>query len=108
MKRMYRVTKTQEFQQIIQKKQFVANKSFSLYVKPKKEEQARFGISAGKKIGNAVTRNKIKRQIRMMLQELDVFGGDFDGIVIVRKDYLLHTYEENKKDLASLLKKVKM
>ena len=105
---MYRVCKTQEFQRIIQKKQFVVNPSFSLYYSTKQEEQSRFGISCSKKLGKAVIRNKVKRQVRMMLQELDAFTLAFDAIVIVRQNYLVNSYEENKKNLASLIKKVKI
>jgi len=108
MKKKYRIRKNQEFQQIIQKKKFVVNQSFSIYYKVKQEEYGRFGISCGKKIGNAVIRNKVKRQVRMMLLELDAFSKPFDAIVIIRQTFLEQEYEKNKKDLALLLKKVKI
>ena len=108
MKREYRVRKTQEFQRIMQKKQFVVNQSFSLYYDPKQEEQGRFGISCSKKLGNAVVRNKTKRQVRMMLLELEAITLAFDAIIIVRQGYFSSNYEENKKNLDSLLKKVKI
>jgi len=108
MKKEYRVRKTQEFQRIMQKKQFVVNQSFSLYYDSKQEEHGRFGVSCSKKLGNAVVRNKTKRQARMMLLELEATAFPFDGIVIVRQGYFSLSYEENKKNLDSLLKKVKI
>ena len=67
----------------------------------------RVGISVSKKLGNAVTRNKIKRQLRMMIQECFHFDEEVDYIVIVRKRFLDNTYIENKKELEYLYKKVK-
>ena len=67
----------------------------------------RVGISLIKILGNAVTCNKIKRQLRMMIQECFHFDEEVDYIVIVRKRFLDNTYIENKKELEYLYKKVK-
>ena len=55
-----------------------------------------FGLSVGKKIGNAVTRNKVKRQIRSMIDQI-YFKNNFNCIIIVKKSYLNHTFNENSK-----------
>ena len=108
MKKKYRVKKAGEFQTIIEHRKFVSCPSFVLYVKARKEEHSRIGISVGKKLGNAVVRNKIKRQVRMMFQEIYDFDENFDGILIVMKKFLEQSYSDNKKDLESLIKKVKI
>ena len=108
MKKKFRVKKAGEFQTIIQHKKFVSCPSFVLYVMERKEDHSRIGISVGKKLGNAVIRNKIKRQVRMMFQEVHDFDDNFDGILIVRQKYLDQSYENNKKDLERLIKKVKI
>ena len=59
-------------------------------------------------MGNAVIRNKIKRQCRSMLRELDSANYRFDGILMVRQSYHKFSYQENKKHLESMLKKVKI
>ena len=59
-------------------------------------------------MGNAVVRNKIKRQCRSMLQELDSANQRFDGILMVRQGYHKLSYEDNKKSLESMLKKVRI
>ena len=84
MKKKYRVKKADEFQTIIEHRKFVSCPSLVLYVKARKEDQSRIGISVGKKLGNAVVRNKTKRQVRMMFQEIYDFNENFDGILIVR------------------------
>lgn len=108
MKKDYRIKDSREFKQIMNNKIFYADPSFTIYVKKRKEDKARIGISVSKKYGNAVVRNKIKRQIRMMVQKLYDFDENFDTIILVRANYLSNTYETNEKRLEKLLKKVRI
>lgn len=108
MKKQYRLRKNEEFQSIIQKKRFFSCPAFVIYYVKKKEEYSRFGISVGKKYGKAPQRNKAKRQVRMMLQELNATQYSFDAVIIIRSAYNQLDYETNKKHLESLLKKVTM
>ena len=71
-------------------------------------DHARIGLSVGKKLGKAVQRNKIKRQVRMMLQEVMTFDENFDTIILIRDKFIEESYESNKKVLEMLLKKVKI
>jgi ribonuclease P protein component len=109
MKKINRVRKAQEFQSLIHNGKKTVNMSFVMYSQKKAEDQARIGISLSKKIGNAVERNKIKRQVRMMCQELVDFSDyPFDVILIVRFGYRSAPYEQNKKNLEKLLLKATM
>ena len=108
MKKEYRVKKTQEFAEIMNNKKFYTCPSFVIYVKPRKEDHPRIGISVGKKMGNAVMRNKVKRQVRMMVQEIYQFNENFDTIILIRVKYHEENYRNNKKLLESLVKKVKI
>lgn len=105
MKKEYRIKKNEEFQTIIQKKQSVANKKFVIYYK-NNEEHLKVGISVSKKLGNAVVRNKTKRQVRMMVQQVFDKTKKRDFIIIVRNKYLLDSFENNKKDLEYLYNKI--
>jgi ribonuclease P protein component len=110
MKKLYRVKKNEEFQRILNRRKFFTCPSLALYVKERSETtgNARIGISVSKKLGNAVVRNKIKRQIRMMCQEIFDFSEKFDSIILVRQGFLKADYHANKKELENLVKKVKM
>lgn len=108
MRKELRVRKSQEFSEIIKNRQFYSSKVMTLYVKEKKEDQNRVGISVSKKIGNAVVRNKVKRQLRMMVQETYTFHENFDTIILIREQFTKESYESNKKVLELLLKKVKI
>ena len=76
MIKKYRIKKNEEFSSIIALKKSKASDSFVVYFAPRKEDYSRVGISVSKKLGVAVDRNKIKRQIRMML--VDFY--DFESI----------------------------
>ena len=89
-------------------KKFYTCPSFVIYVKPRKEDHARVGISVGKKMGKAVIRNKIKRQVRSMVQDIYTFDENFDTIILVRVKYHEENYINNKKLLERLIKKVKI
>lgn len=109
MKKINRVRKAQEFNQMIHTGKKLVSGSFALYHLPKKESAARVGITLPKKIGNAVKRNLIKRQVRMMCQELiDFRTFPEDVILIVRFGYTGRSYADNKKNLEKLLVKSTM
>ena len=106
MKKENRVKKNEDFSKIIGRKNSVANKSFIVYSAQNEMNHARLGISVSKKLGNAVIRNKIKRQIRSMADEIVDLNLTNDYIIIARKDYLLYNYEDNKKSLEKLMIKI--
>ena len=99
MKKEFRVKRNEDFSKIIARKKSFANSCFIIYKDENQMGHGRVGISVSKKLGNAVTRNKIKRQLRMMIQECFHFDEEVDYIVIVRKRFLDNTYIENKKEV---------
>lgn len=106
MKKDYRIKKNEEFSSIISQKDTYASKCFVVYCSNKKLQHARVGISVSKKLGNAVVRNKIKRQVRMMIHNiLDFDDYSKDIIVIVRASYLDNKFEDNQNDLEKVIKK---
>lgn len=105
MKKTYRIKRNEDFQTIIKDKNSVSNAKFVVYYK-KNDNHLRVGISVSKKLGNAVVRNKTKRQVRMMVQSIFEVNQEVDFIVIVRNKYLLSSYEENINDLKYLYNKI--
>ena len=106
MKKSYRVKKDREFQQVFHKGKSTANRQFVIY-KLNKEAQAHFrvGISVSKKLGNAVTRNRLKRRIRHILMELDdQITQNADFIVIARSPIVQMSYQEMKSSMMHVLK----
>lgn len=106
MKKELRIRKNEEFSSIMKLKNSYACKSFVLYCAPRKMDHARAGISVSKKLGDAVDRNKIKRQVRaMLLNVFDFNESTKDIIVIVRTHYLENDFETNQYDLEKTIKK---
>lgn len=106
MKVKYRVKTHEDFQEVIKAKQSVGNRMFVLYYKKNSLDHVRVGISASKKLGNAVIRNKIRRQVRMMCQNVVNFDEQRDYCIIVRKQFLNESFDTNQKELSILIEKV--
>lgn len=71
MRKSYRVKKEADFQTVFQLGNSKANRNYVVYRMDKPgQKHFRVGISVGKKVGNAVHRNQVKRRIRQSLQEL--------------------------------------
>jgi|SRR5690625_750170 len=110
MKKKFRIKKNIEFQNIIDTGNSFANREFVIYYKEKSNQfNFRVGISVGKKIGNAVTRNKIKRYIREVFRELEnEIIENIDIIIIARNPTKGMNLQQFKKSILHLLHKQRL
>ena len=109
MKKKYRVKKEREFQKVFQEGASFANRKFVVYrLEPSGQKHFRVGISVGKKVGNAVMRNQVKRKIRAILQELKNDLPPIDFIVIARQTTKDLPYDEIRSNLIHVLKLAKI
>lgn len=107
MNKERRIKKNQEFQEVFKKGQSYANRQFVVYVLEKKEQNSfRIGLSVSKKIGNAVTRNRVKRYVRQSFLEMeDRIKTGKDYIIVARKPTQEMDFHETKKSLTHVLKR---
>ncbi len=71
MKKVYRLRSRLEFQAVYTKGRSVANKAAVLYMLSQKPKgRTKIGFAAGKKLGKAVVRNRIKRRIKEAVRVL--------------------------------------
>ncbi len=99
------VKEQREFDSIIKTSPFEKNKYFLLYNKEREASHPRFGIAVGTKVGNAVTRNRLKRQIRAIIDKnKKLFSNHKDYIIIVKRNCLEINFQEMEKHLLSLIK----
>ena len=97
MKKINVVKRNDEFNLVMNKGRYIKNNNLNRY---------RFGISVGKKICNAVNRNKLKRQVRNILDyHKNLYSKSKDYIIIVRKSSLNEEYSVLEKNLVELLEK---
>lgn len=104
MKKTYRVKREKDFQAIFKAGKSMANRKFVIYHLAKDQKHFRVGISAGKKLGNAVTRNAVKRKIRHVLMALGNQLKSEDFVVIARKGVETLDYHELQQNLHHVLK----
>ena len=84
MKKINIVKSNEEFNLVINKGQVYKNKHFVLYTMNNTLDNYRIGISVGKKVCNAVNRNKLKRQVRNILDyHKNLYSKSRDYIIIV-------------------------
>ncbi|KMY55916.1 MULTISPECIES: ribonuclease P protein component [Bacillaceae] len=109
MKKTFRIKKDSEFQSVFKGGKSFANRQFVVYMyKNELNVPFRIGLSVSKKVGNAVTRNRIKRYVRQSFTELkaEILPGH-DFIVIARKPAADMDGHEVKKSLIHVLKRAK-
>ena len=98
MRKLYRLLKASDFKSVLDKRKCVVkNDCFSLYYAANNLTHAR--ISASNKIGNAVIRVKVRRQVRAIIATIskkhDVYNLPVDVVIIIRTDFAKATYQDN-------------
>ena len=69
MKQKFIIKDANEFNLIICNGKKVKGEIITIYYYPSEDNKKYFGFAIGKKIGNAVTRNKVKRKLRMIVSQ---------------------------------------
>ena len=100
-----RIKKYSEFQKVIEADNVKKTCFFVSYRLNNELGYSRFGISVPKKIGNAVIRNKIKRQVRAAIGQSTNFEESVDIVLIVRKTYEINEFAQIKSEIQQLLEK---
>ncbi len=106
MKKINIIKKSDEFSSIIKKRNGVSNKYFILNIENNDSNIPKFGITFVKHIGNAVTRNKLKRRTKSIIDNnKNIYQDNKKYIIIIKKDAVDITYQEMEKQLISIFKK---
>ena len=84
MKKINILRNSRDFDRIIKNNKPYKYKDYIIFIEKDTNDVYKFGLSVGKKVGNAVIRNRIKRQIKSIIDKKD-YQNNFNCIIIVGK-----------------------
>jgi ribonuclease P protein component len=106
VKRRYRVRTNAQFQAIRQRGRSVSSELLVLYMLPNQLPYSRFGFSINSRMGNAVTRNRIKRRLRAIVSlQLDALQSGWDLLLIARRPLRSADYRQMEGACARLFRR---
>lgn len=97
-----RLRRRPEFQHVYDQGHKAHGRYMTLFVLPNSLERTRLGVSATRKIGGAVVRNRAKRRIRELFRTSALPTG-MDMVVVVRRDVIDAPWEAVLNDFRGLL-----
>ena len=97
--------KSEDFSTIISMKQNYKNKYFSLYYK--ESNKTLYGITVPKKVGKAVLRNRLKRQVKNIISNNEKYiQSNYNYVIIIKEPSIELNYDGLTNNLLDLIKKV--
>ena len=104
-----RLRSSEEFKAIQQRGRRVAAKYVTVLGRPNGLGRDRLGITASRRVGGAVVRNRAKRQIRDVFRRqepdraIDRYQAGMDVVVIVRSDFVAATFAAIEADVTGAI-----
>ena len=106
LNKVNRLKKRKEFGYIYKNGEIKYGKNMKLYFTTSKQKAVRIGLSVNNKVGHAIVRNKIKRQMRAILRELLPQILPKHNLIFMVKDSITGlSFDEIKNEIKYLLNK---
>ena len=107
MKVINRIKSNEDFAFTVKKGEILKHSPYLIHFIKNDLNVCRIGISVSRKVGNAVTRNRVKRQTRAMCDSLVQYTSHtFDVVIIIKPNFLSNSFDDNKKVLNNLLSQI--
>lgn len=104
MKKKQSLKAKKEFNEVLSSgKKIRSNLLLISYVKSK---DFKIGISIPKKFGNAVIRNKNKRQLKEIISKINIYLYNYHIVVIVRKSWIDLSFDEKFNEFKKQILKI--
>ncbi len=107
MKKIHILKNSRDFDRIIKSNKPYKYKDYIIYLERNTNDLYKFGLSVGKKLGNAVNRNKIKRQLKSIIDKKD-YQNNFNCIIIVGKGINEKKFKEREDNLLFALNQLEL
>ena len=107
MKKINTIKKNSDFTKIINTGKYFSTSGIVLYYEKNNVENYFFGISVGKKLGNAVLRNKIRRQIKNIIDK-NKYENGYNCIIMIKKAFIDLDFETKSSFVYSLTDRNKL
>jgi ribonuclease P protein component len=102
-----RLTDSPEFERVYRQGAAYRGRLFSVHAFPNEFGTPRLGLSVSRKVGNAVTRNAVRRRLReVFYSTLDEAPGSWDLVVSARPAASEASLQELKDEFARSLRKL--
>ena len=104
MKREERITKPRQYAEVYGKGKSYPSELIVLRTLPNNLDHSRYGLSVSKKVGNAITRNKLKRRLRE-INRIELIKPGWDMVYILRPSAAKASFTSLKTTVETLLSK---
>ncbi len=105
--RRRRIRSGRDFREIYAQGGVVRNRQLVVYYRPSSRGVSRVGLSVGRRHGNAVRRNRIKRVLREVFRTAtEHIPGELDIILIPRRGPQAEVYAANRDAFIHLMRKI--
>ena len=98
MKKINIIKENEEYNRIIKNNKPFRYKEYLIFLEKKEESIYKFGFSVSKHICKAVYRNRIKRQLKDIIDKKD-YKNNFNCIIMVNRSILEKSYNDMENDL---------
>jgi ribonuclease P protein component len=102
-----RLTDSPEFERVYRQGTAYRGRLFSVHAFPNEHGTPRLGLSISRKVGNAVTRNAVRRRLREVFYScVSELSGNLDLVVSARPAAAEATFEELREEFSKSLGRV--
>ena len=103
-----KITKSSEYKLVVANGKKLNSVNFNIQYLNSEASSVRFGITASKKLGNAVKRNFIKRRIRSLFYKILLKKNILikDYVIICKKGILFEKFDNLYEELKLIFKKI--